>query len=404
MDLAASKWSTDYLPTIEASQYRELLPTRGQGSRGGTVEEVVFKNGARLKFMTAGGNDKKRSSYTAPVLVITESDGMDEAGGASREADPITQMEQRVESYVSHGLARVFIECTVSIDRGRIWQEYEAGTASYIVVPCPHCHQWVTPEREHFKGWEDAEDAVTAGELAHLTCPECGEAWSKDQRIEANQACRMVHSGQEITPKGKIVGKPRRTNTFSFRWTRANSIIKNLRNVGSEEWQALRSVNASEKEKALKQGRWVVPVEASELEVVSLSVQGITSRVSTTPMGVVPAWADVRVLGVDAAQNLLHWTLLAGDKARQRHIQIVDYGVEEVHSRQFPVAQALLMALASLADRACNPDYGWPDDAGNVVHPDLVFYDAGWMPQPVYKHCRAMGVQHWPAKGYGIRQ
>jgi hypothetical protein len=81
MDMAADKWREDLLPVIERSRYRELLPRVGGGSRGGKVQTLQFLNGATLKFMSGGGSDKSRAGFTSRVVVITETDGMDEAGG-----------------------------------------------------------------------------------------------------------------------------------------------------------------------------------------------------------------------------------------------------------------------------------------------------------------------------------
>jgi hypothetical protein len=92
MDMAADKWREDILPVIEQSRYRELLPRRGGGSRGGRVESIQLRNGATLKYMSGGGRDKSRAGYTSRVVVITETDGMDEPGQTSREADKITQL------------------------------------------------------------------------------------------------------------------------------------------------------------------------------------------------------------------------------------------------------------------------------------------------------------------------
>ena len=74
IDMAMDKWSVDILPVIEQSQYRELLPTKGSGSRGGRVESIPFRNGATLKFMSGGGGDKSRAGFTSRVMVITETD------------------------------------------------------------------------------------------------------------------------------------------------------------------------------------------------------------------------------------------------------------------------------------------------------------------------------------------
>ncbi|HBN76721.1 MAG TPA: hypothetical protein DD473_13060 [Planctomycetaceae bacterium] len=47
MDMASDKWREDLLPVIERSKYRDLMPTKGGGSRGGKTEAIQFLNGAR---------------------------------------------------------------------------------------------------------------------------------------------------------------------------------------------------------------------------------------------------------------------------------------------------------------------------------------------------------------------
>ena len=51
--------------------------------------------------MSGGGSDKSRAGFTSRVVVITETDGLDETGGRSREADKVTQLEART-TVLSH--------------------------------------------------------------------------------------------------------------------------------------------------------------------------------------------------------------------------------------------------------------------------------------------------------------
>jgi hypothetical protein len=53
-DMAADQWREDILPAVEQSRYRDLLPRRGGGSRGGRVESLQLANGATLKFLAGG--------------------------------------------------------------------------------------------------------------------------------------------------------------------------------------------------------------------------------------------------------------------------------------------------------------------------------------------------------------
>jgi len=181
MDMAADKWKLDILPVIERSKFKHLLPSTGGDSRGGRVVDAIrFNNGAVLKFMSGGGADKSRAGFTARVVVIAETDGMDKPGITSRESDKVTQLEARTRAYGSR--RKVYMECTVSAERGRTWQEYSNGTKSNIVLPCPCCNAWVSPEREHLTGWQGAESQAAARKLAGFACPSCGSCWDDAQR------------------------------------------------------------------------------------------------------------------------------------------------------------------------------------------------------------------------------
>ena len=80
--------------------------------------------------MSGGGSDKSRAGFTSRVVVLTETDGMDQAGATSRESDKVTQLEARTRAYGNR--KRIYMECTVSTEGGRIWQEYLHGRQSKV--------------------------------------------------------------------------------------------------------------------------------------------------------------------------------------------------------------------------------------------------------------------------------
>jgi hypothetical protein len=126
----------DILPVIRASRYADQLPDSGRGSRSDEIKDsVTFKNGATLKVMSGGGGDAKRSGYTARVVAMTEVDKMDRAGEASRETSKIGQLEARTDAFADDAIT--YMECTVSYEEGRIWQEYIHGTAEPHRLPLP---------------------------------------------------------------------------------------------------------------------------------------------------------------------------------------------------------------------------------------------------------------------------
>ena len=87
--MANDKWKKDIKPAIQRSRYGELLPTTGEGSKGGKVRVISFQNGVHLTFMSFGGDDKSKAGETAPNLIVTETDGANDAQTTSDEATPI---------------------------------------------------------------------------------------------------------------------------------------------------------------------------------------------------------------------------------------------------------------------------------------------------------------------------
>jgi len=149
-NMAGDKYFDDLHPAIAASRYRGFLPRAGGGSRGGKVQSIRFGNGAELRFMSAGGGDGQRAGKTARVVVATEVDKMDTTAESSLETNKVSQIEARTSAYDLR--ARIFLECTVTVEEGRIWREIKQGSDSRIIVPCPRCAAWVTPERDDLGG------------------------------------------------------------------------------------------------------------------------------------------------------------------------------------------------------------------------------------------------------------
>jgi phage terminase large subunit GpA-like protein len=380
MDMAADKWRDDILPVIEASRYRDQLPAKGAGSRGGKIKAIKFRNGATLRFMTAGGDDKSRAGKTARIVVITEADGMDEASETSREADPVSQIEARTQAFGDR--ARIYLECTVSIPSGRIWREYQAGTASAIEVRCPHCRQYVLPERKHLVGWQDAENALDAAARTRIACPGCGALWEEKDRQTANRDCQIHHRDGA------------KTDTLGFRWTAVHNLLVSMAEIGKREWQAARSESPDD-EKALRQFCWAVPVEPDQVDLSLTDWTHVLSRQGNWQRGAIPEDAELITCGLDLGQHLCHWTATAWRLERTPHI--LDYGVLEVSSVELGVERAILLALRDFRERIINA--GW-----NGRRPKRTFIDAGNWQDTVYAFIRETGGQVFPCKGFGEQQ
>ncbi len=401
MDMAADKWREDLLPVIEQSRFRDLLPSAGGGSRGGRVESMQFRSGPTLKFMSGGGGDKSRAGFTSRVLVVTETDGMDKPGGTSRESDKITQLEARTRAFGSR--KRVYLECTVSTESGRTWQEYLNGSHSRIVLPCPACHAWVTPEREHLTGWQGAASQAAARSTSAFACPACGEVWSEQQRVAANAAGRLLHHGQEIDADGVVTGDAPATDTLGFRWSAVNNLFTTAGDIGAEEWRASRSTNEETAERELLQFVWCRPTAPTKLAQTQLNENELAARMIDLPRGVLPQGTACVTIGVDIGKFLIHWVAVAwAPNPTVGHI--LDYGRMEVPSESMALEQAILIALKELKESFME---GWP--VGNAgaeqrLQPAQVWIDAGFMTPVVYEFCRGSGERFRPAVGRGASQ
>ncbi len=191
------KWKEDFLPAIRASRYANLLPTTGEGSRNGKVQDAVrFKNGVTLKFLTGGGDDKSVAGFTSRVLLATEINKFGKMSAASAEGNRWAQALGRLRAYGDRAV--VYGECTVDTEAGLVWMEYQAGTGSRIAMPCGYCGDYVTLGREQLVGWQQARTEVQAAQLARWCCPSCGVIWAPGDRELFSRGSVLVHRGQEV--------------------------------------------------------------------------------------------------------------------------------------------------------------------------------------------------------------
>lgn len=395
-EVAADKWDVDLLPAIEQSRYRDLLPSRGAGSKGGKATTIRFKNGATLKFMSGGGSDKKRAAFTSRVLVVTETDGLDEAGEASREADKLKQLEGRTRAFGSR--KRVYLECTVSLETARTWREYQAGTASQIVLRCPGCRAWVCPERDDLVGWQDADEHAEARERSAFACPECGQFWSEAEREAANAGAKLLHKGQSIDRRGRISGSPPRSDTLGFRWSAVHNLFVAAGDVGGDEWRAARDPDEDNAEKEMLQFVWARPYQPPQIELTPLSSEAVRRRARGWRKGMVPEGTQVLTAGIDLGKWSGHWVLLAWMPEVRLHL--CEYGIFDVHSEELGVERGILQALREFRELV---EAGWPSETGHRI-PEQVWIDSGYQKDPVYAFCREAGGRYRPTKGYGAGQ
>jgi len=394
MDIAQGIYEERIRPSIQASRYRDLLPTSGAGSRGGKFIAATMRNGATLRFMAGGAGDEQRSSFTSRVIVLTEIDKMDVAGKASREADPIVQLEARSRAYGAH--ARIYGECTMSIEGGRIHQEIvRFGTDTRIHVPCPGCGEFVPFEREHFAGWQGAEDVMEARARAGYACPECARLWSEAERLDALKRPMLVSKGQSVSKDGQVEGEPPRTETFGVRWNAMHSALTTMADISETEWRADQSGNPSDM-KAVYQFTWALPWTEDLVDLSAVSRDIILRKITPWPRGIAPPGTRKVTVGIDLGKYLCWWAAWAWSDRAVGHC--IDYGHMDVPQGREKGDLSILSTLREFRDNVLV--HGWQSD-GQSIRPNLVLVDSGYEKGVAYRFCVESGVGYLPSKGHG---
>lgn len=425
MILAEGIWKEKLEPVFQETQFSNMKPTAGRGSRGGKFEFIKFRNGTVLRFIAAGAADEQRSSHTARVGIATELDKMDKPGASSREASPIRQLHARTFSFGDR--ERIFGECTLSTKHGATWKTiFTVGTGTEIYIPCPHCGKFILPKRESLVGWQEAEDVLTARENAGYACQECGAIWSEEDRRAAIRYPVLVHKGQRIierreaksekrkakeTAKAEVdrrfevegrryavVGAVPRTETFGLRWTAFHFPTWTLAKIAAMEFEARMADDPDDAELELCQFVWALPYEPEGMTDSVLTANYVRDKTNGYDRGVIPATAEKVTLGIDIGKRACHWTLLAWQKDATGYV--ADYGVIEVPEGQLSPEKALLSALRDFRDEVIAA--GWEDSNGTHREADLIGLDARYETGAIYEFCRESGpVRFKPIMGFG---
>jgi hypothetical protein len=373
MDMADDKWRKDILPTIERTRFRELLPIAGEGARAGKVKNmVVFRNGAALKFFSGGGGDKSRAGFTCRVLIITEANAFGGSAETSDEASKLEQLFARLRSFGSSALA--YLECTVEIETDVIWSAYKSGSESRIACPCPHCGAFVSPEREHLRGWQEAADAEAARSAGHFFCPSCEAALDDEPRAEMNRRAVLLHRGQIVEDK-TVRGDAPQTRTLGFRWSAFHNLFASAADLAQDEWEAARAADEDSAERKMCQFVWCLPYKGQGDEGQILQANLLTTRLGKTGRGIIPAGTIAVTVGCDMGKRLAHFDVKAFAPDGSPHL--ADYGRFEIASDDLGEERAILAALRQFRDEIILPGFPIENSSDRWV-PDQVWIDARW--------------------------
>jgi phage terminase large subunit GpA-like protein len=391
----AGKWNKDFWPAINASDLKNMLPKRGQGSDGGTPKLVKWNNGQSLMVMGGGAGDSQRAGATSRVVVVTEMKDFGDSAAGSDEGAKLDQLKNRTRSEM--GREMFFGESTVTTDDNIAWKSYLEGTQTMPHFPCEGCDEHIAPEREHLVGWRDARTEEEAREKTRFSCPNCGILIDEPKRRQLLQEMIVLHKGQTVD-RGKVVGEIPPTRKLSYRFTASTNMFSDAGSIGVEEWtlhHEQSTVRKSQRKVTLLQGVYGFPCSKADFLIDPLDGNVLLTRATGSEMNIVPAGYDHLFAGVDVRKSQVHFSVIA--VAEGRSAKIVSWGSVRV-LQDIELRQALKVAARLLQDRFRN---GFQVEGSREFLPvSLTLMDSGWKPEFIEEICA--GDDFWmPVKAFG---
>lgn len=389
MELASGMWAEKLQPVVEDSKYKNLLPTKGAGSRGGSFNAVRFKNGINLRFMGAGGGAEQMSSHTAKYVILTEVDKMDQSRGDGSEADPVSLIQNRCDAFED---SKIIMECTVTNEQGRIWQEAMVhGSGGEIYVPCPKCNHFQQLTRAGLNF--DITSSLAAEESVYYQCEKCEDKWTNNDRLEALDDPLLAHRGQEIDQKkGIVVGDLPPTRGFGIHYNVLHSPMQSLAKTAGQQWEADRS-DLKEVKKAMIQSKWAIPYRDEDIDREQISQQTLRKLAdkSIYKLCEVPEWADDLVFTTDIQKGYCYWQVEAYNMDTMRSI-VIEYGTVDQREDSDVGFYNMLQDLDDIAEE------GWEG-----IQPSIRLIDTGWEYKIIAKWLR-INPKWFGIKGIGKGQ
>lgn len=381
---------------------RRFLPkTHMEEGKGGKIKEkFTFTNGVEVKPITMGGTDQAAAGYPARFAIVTEAAGFSKTKTTSSESNRLRQIYARLKSHKRH-LRRLWAEGTLTVEQELPWNvrgpepkdESELNelrsSLTRLLSPCPHCPDWISPEREHLFGWQDALTEDEAMNEAYYACPSCGSKITDDDRRKQMQHVRAVHYGQSINEHGEVVGELPPTHNLFFHWKPYHNLLLDLSDAACEEWKLAQieegTQEREEAEKEITQFTFSRPFKSTLVKNELLDAKIIRKRQDIYPRGILPEDTTHLTVGVDIGEWTCWYLVLASRKCGVRNI--VSYGCFDVKRQKREKAKELIeSALDRFDDETLTPGFikegqvaripvnvGWYD--GNHMTPQI----ANWI-------------------------
>ena len=333
-DMASDKWDSDFMPTLtDSPELRYLIPEKGPGSKGGRIKDrVTLGNGVDIKIMSRGGKDTAKAGFTSPRVYVTEAAGWSHSGESSVEANPLRQLRARMKAFKRTDSRRcMVVEGTLTVEEELPWsargEDDNAtliSTRSQLLSPCPHCGDWISPQRKHLVGWRDALTEDQAANEARWLCPTCERAIDDDERKKSVADLRLVHHGQSVNEHAEVIGDRPETSALWFHWQGWHNLLRDIGDFGAAEWEGDQTEEGTEEQdnaqRELAQFDFSHCYKSTLADNAPLKATAIRERTDEWGRNLLPPDTDKLTIGVDIGKWTCWWVAVAWRKCGRLHI------------------------------------------------------------------------------------
>lgn len=253
-----------------------------------------------MKLYIRGANSPTSLASLAMQNVLM--DELDKWVGASKkESGPIHLAEERVKTFASLGIAKIYKNSTPTLRSGPIWQAKEnADVERHFFVPCPHCGEMRELEfgRMDFPSREVCPTNAERAAQVKYYCQECGAS------IEDRQKPGMLRGG-EWREVARRIGKNQKPRKVAFWLNTLYSPFVSWEQIALE-W--LDAQGDAEKLQNFFNSWLALPWE--DLDARTDADMVLERQTGLSP-GQVPEWAQLLTAGIDVQRNGVYWTVRA---------------------------------------------------------------------------------------------
>ncbi len=372
------------LTAMKISPYlRQYIPKSGKGSEGGYSERIEFINGSILYFVTSNGNDKARSSISARVIFLTETDGYDSASEGGQESDRISQILLRSNAFGDN--ARIYYDCSPSNKKGRIYQEFIKGTQTEIEIECQLCKEYYIPDDKCLIYPTDAENVNDIYGNVFVKCPKCGYMHNEKERIKSVNNHRLKHNNPE-------------SKNFSVHLNCIHNLLVSLDFIAEKIYEISKRPDTKNAQQLLNQAYWGIPYDdisqKSQLEMME-DFNFDNSINDDLPINRISSNYSNITCSIDVGKHLFYYSVCGYDNISNK-MHVINYGEIETNYNtiqdEYKAFDLTLSQIKSLTDI----DY---IDENNTSH-RILFYgaDTGYNTKIMYDLCKKHNILS--LKGY----